>query len=145
MRTHSQSVQDQFDPRAQAYLSSAVHAAGPDLAAARERRIPVTNTPNVLTDECADLAIGLMLTSARQILFADRYVRDGSWATKGPIRRRLLEGAEPVRRMGASPCRRACSSGRARETSDAPAGGVKRRRRGCDDLQRPRTARAEKG
>ncbi len=56
-----------------------------DLAAARERRIPVTNTPNVLTDECADLAIGLMLTSARQILFADRYVRDGSWATKGPI------------------------------------------------------------
>jgi lactate dehydrogenase-like 2-hydroxyacid dehydrogenase len=56
-----------------------------DLAAARERKIPVTNTPNVLTDECADLAIGLMLASARQILFADRYVRDGSWASKGPI------------------------------------------------------------
>ena len=33
----------------------------------------------------ADLAIGLMLASARQILFADRYVRDGSWRTKGPI------------------------------------------------------------
>jgi len=56
-----------------------------DLAAARERRIPVTNTPNVLTDECADLAIGLMLASARQILFADGYVRDGSWITKGPL------------------------------------------------------------
>jgi lactate dehydrogenase-like 2-hydroxyacid dehydrogenase len=56
-----------------------------DLAAARERRIPVSNTPGVLTDECADLAIGLMLASARQILFADRYVRDGSWAAKGPI------------------------------------------------------------
>ena len=56
-----------------------------DLAAARERNIPVTNTPNVLTDECADLAIGMMLASARQIVFADRYVRDGTWARKGPI------------------------------------------------------------
>ena len=56
-----------------------------DLAAARERSIPVSNTPDILTDEVADLAIGLMLASARQILFADRYVRDGSWASKGPI------------------------------------------------------------
>jgi ubiquinone/menaquinone biosynthesis C-methylase UbiE len=36
MRTHAQAVQDQFDPQAQAYLTSAVHAAGPDLEAARE-------------------------------------------------------------------------------------------------------------
>jgi lactate dehydrogenase-like 2-hydroxyacid dehydrogenase len=56
-----------------------------DLAAARERGIPVTNTPGILADEVADLAIGLMLASARQIPFADRYVRDGSWANKGPI------------------------------------------------------------
>jgi D-3-phosphoglycerate dehydrogenase len=56
-----------------------------DLAAARERGVPVTNTPDILTDEVADLAIGLMLASARQILFADRYVRDGTWASKGPI------------------------------------------------------------
>jgi lactate dehydrogenase-like 2-hydroxyacid dehydrogenase len=56
-----------------------------DLAAARERNIPVSNTPGILTDEVADLAIGLMLASARQILLADRYVRDGSWAAKGPI------------------------------------------------------------
>jgi len=56
-----------------------------DLAAARERGVPVTNTPGILTDEVADLAIGLMLASARQILFADRYVRDGSWKSKGPI------------------------------------------------------------
>src|ERR1044071_6638171 len=56
-----------------------------DLSAARERNIPVSNTPGVLTDECADLAVGMMLASARQILFADRYVRDGSWKTKGPI------------------------------------------------------------
>jgi lactate dehydrogenase-like 2-hydroxyacid dehydrogenase len=56
-----------------------------DLAAARERAIPVTNTPGVLADECADLAIGMMLTSARQIVMADRYVRSGEWL-KGPIR-----------------------------------------------------------
>jgi D-3-phosphoglycerate dehydrogenase len=56
-----------------------------DLAAAHERKIPVTNTPGILTDEVADLAIGLMLASARQIIFADRYVRDGSWGAKGPI------------------------------------------------------------
>jgi lactate dehydrogenase-like 2-hydroxyacid dehydrogenase len=56
-----------------------------DLAAARERNVPVTNTPGILTDEVADLAIGLMLASARQILFADRYVREGLWASKGPI------------------------------------------------------------
>src|SRR5712675_1863208 len=56
-----------------------------DLAAARERGIPVTNTPGILTDEVADLAIGLMLASARQVIFADRYVRDGSWGAKGPI------------------------------------------------------------
>jgi lactate dehydrogenase-like 2-hydroxyacid dehydrogenase len=56
-----------------------------DLAEARERNIPVTNTPGILTDEVADLAIGLMLASARQIIFADQYVRDGSWGAKGPI------------------------------------------------------------
>lgn len=37
MRTHTETVQDQFDPQAQAYLTSRVHAAGPDLRAAFER------------------------------------------------------------------------------------------------------------
>jgi lactate dehydrogenase-like 2-hydroxyacid dehydrogenase len=55
-----------------------------DLAAARERAIAVTNTPGVMADDVADLAIGLMLASARGIVAADRFVRDGQW-TKGPI------------------------------------------------------------
>jgi D-3-phosphoglycerate dehydrogenase len=55
-----------------------------DLAAARERAIAVTNTPGVMADAVADLAIGLMLASARDIVAADRFVRDGQWA-KGPI------------------------------------------------------------
>jgi ubiquinone/menaquinone biosynthesis C-methylase UbiE len=37
MRSHSQAVHDQFDTQAQAYLTSAVHAAGPDLRAAHDR------------------------------------------------------------------------------------------------------------
>jgi lactate dehydrogenase-like 2-hydroxyacid dehydrogenase len=56
-----------------------------DLAAARERNIPVTNTPAVFDDECADLAIGLMIASCRQIVYADHYVRSGEWKAKGPI------------------------------------------------------------
>jgi len=55
-----------------------------DLAAARERRLAVTNTPGILADEVGDLAIGLMLASARQIASADRFVREGHWE-KGPI------------------------------------------------------------
>jgi lactate dehydrogenase-like 2-hydroxyacid dehydrogenase len=56
-----------------------------DLKAAREKNIPVTNTPDVIAPEVADLAIGMMLASARQIVMAEKYVRDGSWAAKGPI------------------------------------------------------------
>lgn len=57
---------------------------GIDLAAAREREIPVTNTPGVMAEECADLAIGMMLASARQIVYADYHVRGGGWL-RGPI------------------------------------------------------------
>jgi lactate dehydrogenase-like 2-hydroxyacid dehydrogenase len=50
-----------------------------DLAAARERGVAVTNTPDVLTDDVADLALGLMLAALRGIAMADRYVRTGLW------------------------------------------------------------------
>jgi hydroxypyruvate reductase len=52
---------------------------GVDVAAARERGIAVTNTPEVLNDEVADLAIGLAIAVARRIPQADRYVREGKW------------------------------------------------------------------
>ncbi len=58
---------------------------GVDVAAALERRVPVTHTPGVLNDEVADLAIGLMLSVARRIPQADRYVRAGRWAAEGPM------------------------------------------------------------
>ncbi|MGZ5712884.1 MAG: NAD(P)-dependent oxidoreductase, partial [Caldimonas sp.] len=57
---------------------------GIDVAAARERGIAVTNTPDVLNDEVADLAIGLVIAVARRIPQADRYVREGRWAN-GPM------------------------------------------------------------
>ena len=64
---------------------------GVDVAAALERRIPVTHTPNVLNDEVADLAFALMLGVARQIPQADRYVRQGRWARDGamPLARKV--------------------------------------------------------
>jgi hydroxypyruvate reductase len=62
-----------------------------DVAAAKERGIPVTHTPNVLNDEVADLAIGLMLSVARRIPLADRYVREGKWESQGnmPLARKM--------------------------------------------------------
>ncbi|MBI2770672.1 MAG: 2-hydroxyacid dehydrogenase [Burkholderiales bacterium] len=52
---------------------------GVDVAAAQERKIPVSHTPDVLNDEVADLAIALMLAVARRIPQADQYVRGGRW------------------------------------------------------------------
>ena len=57
---------------------------GIDVAAARERGIAVTHTPNVLNDEVADLAIALVLAVSRRLIEADRYVRSGQWS-KGPM------------------------------------------------------------
>ncbi len=57
---------------------------GIDVAAARERAIPVTHTPGVLNDDVADLAMGLLLAVARRIPQADRFIRDGNWP-KGPM------------------------------------------------------------
>ncbi len=51
-----------------------------DLAYAKERGIRVTNTPDVLTGDVADLAIGLTLSLLRKIGAGDVYVRSGAWA-----------------------------------------------------------------
>lgn len=56
-----------------------------DVRSALERGVPVTHTPDVLNDEVADLAIGLMLSIARRIPHADRYVKDGRWHAQGPL------------------------------------------------------------
>lgn len=53
-----------------------------DAAEAGRRGIVVTNTPDVLTDEVADLAVGLLLAAIRRIPQADRYLRAGHWLQK---------------------------------------------------------------
>lgn len=54
-----------------------------DAAAAATRGIVVTNTPDVLTEEVADTAIGLLLMTARELSAAERYLREGRWAKEG--------------------------------------------------------------
>ena len=54
-----------------------------DLEAARRRGVIVTNTPDVLSDAVADLAIGLLLAVSRRICQADRFVRAGQWPSGG--------------------------------------------------------------
>jgi hydroxypyruvate reductase len=58
---------------------------GVDVPAALARGVMVTHTPDVLNDEVADTALGLMLSVARQLPAADRYVRAGSWESQGPM------------------------------------------------------------
>jgi lactate dehydrogenase-like 2-hydroxyacid dehydrogenase len=55
-----------------------------DASAAASRGIVVTNTPGVLDEEVADLAVGLLLATLRRIPQADRFVREGRWPA-GPF------------------------------------------------------------
>ncbi|MDA1312164.1 MAG: D-glycerate dehydrogenase [Acidobacteria bacterium] len=50
-----------------------------DIAAATQRRIVVTNTPDVLTDTTADFAFTLLMATARRLVEADKYLRVGKW------------------------------------------------------------------
>lgn len=60
----------------------AVHGVGldkVDLDLAAARGVAVTTTPGVLTEDVAELAIGLWLALSRRLVSADRYVREGRW------------------------------------------------------------------
>jgi lactate dehydrogenase-like 2-hydroxyacid dehydrogenase len=50
-----------------------------DAAAATERGVVVTNTPDVLSDEVADLAIGLLISTVRQLPRAEAFLRNRNW------------------------------------------------------------------
>jgi lactate dehydrogenase-like 2-hydroxyacid dehydrogenase len=50
-----------------------------DAAYARDHNIMVTNTPDVLTEEVADIAMGLLIATLREFIKADRYLRSGLW------------------------------------------------------------------
>lgn len=66
---------------------------GVDVPAVKARGAKVTHTPQVLNDDVADLALGLMLSAARQIPAADRFVRSGAWPQGAMPLQRKLSGA----------------------------------------------------
>lgn len=87
-----------------------------DVAAARQRGVVVTNTPDVLTDDTADMGMALTLAVFRRIVEGDIYVRSGQWIKKGPmplgrtLRGRTM-GVVGMGRIGQAVARRAAAFG----------------------------------
>lgn len=75
-------------PKLEIIASMGVGVDTVDLKAAKARGIAVTNTPDVLNDDVADLAIAMMLMASRNLAVSDRYVREGKW----------LKGSQPLAR-----------------------------------------------
>ena len=81
-----------------------------------EHNIIVTNTPDVLTEEVADVAMGLLISTVREFIKADRYVRSGLWQTQnyplsvGSLRDRKV-GIVGMGRIGQAIARRLERSG----------------------------------
>ncbi|MFL5388928.1 MAG: 2-hydroxyacid dehydrogenase [Myxococcales bacterium] len=75
-----------------------------DVEAARRHGVIVTNTPDVLNDEVADLSVALLLATVRQIPQAERYLRSGRWLSGnfplGPTLRDRTVGLIGMGRIG---------------------------------------------
>ncbi len=74
-----------------------------DMTTVRARGIGISNTPGLLTEDVADLAMALMLASARDILSQTQYIRDGRWTTiaaKVPLGRSLKNKAIGIVGLG---------------------------------------------
>ncbi|MBV9532800.1 MAG: 2-hydroxyacid dehydrogenase, partial [Bradyrhizobium sp.] len=82
-----------------------------DAAYARDNNIMVTNTPDVLTEEVADITMGLLIATLREFVKADRYLRSGLWLTQqyplsaGSLRDRTI-GMVGMGRIGQAIARR---------------------------------------
>jgi lactate dehydrogenase-like 2-hydroxyacid dehydrogenase len=82
-----------------------------DAAAAAKRGIVVTHTPDVLNEEVADTAIGLLLCTIREFPLAERFVRAGEWhkrnypLSKATLRNRTI-GLIGMGRIGLAIARR---------------------------------------
>lgn len=82
-----------------------------DVAAAMARGVPVTNTPDILTNDVADLAMALLIASSRRMFAAERFVRDGKWlSNETPLSRSVAGktlGILGLGRIGMAIARRA--------------------------------------
>lgn len=65
-----------------------------DLKHAAGRKIIVTNTPDVLNDDVANMAIALLLATSREICNGDRYVREGKWLNGAMHLTRAIRGRQ---------------------------------------------------
>ena len=77
-------VMDAAGPNLKVISNHAVGVDNVDVAAATARRIPVGNTPGILTDATADMAFTLLLAAARRVVEGDRLVKAGGWKTWSP-------------------------------------------------------------
>jgi len=86
-----------------------------DLAHARRRGIAVAHTPDELTEDVADFAIGLLYAAARRVPEADRFVRAGRWRegrmSPSISLHRKRAGIVGLGRIGAAIARRAAGIG----------------------------------
>jgi glyoxylate reductase len=82
---------DRAGPQLKIVSNFAVGFDNVDVSACTRRKVPVGNTPGVLTETTADLAWALLMAAARRLVEGDRYVRDGKWKTWGPM---LLMGPD---------------------------------------------------
>jgi glyoxylate reductase len=84
-----------------------------DVDAATSRGVAVTNTPGVLTETTADFAFTLLMATARRLVEADRYTRDGKWKSWMPMLflgqdiHRATLGLVGLGRIGAAMAKRA--------------------------------------
>jgi len=77
---------DIFDaaPKAKIFANYAVGFNNIDLAAAKERGVTITNTPDVLTDSVAELTFTLMLAISKRLVESDTYMRTGKYTGWAP-------------------------------------------------------------
>jgi lactate dehydrogenase-like 2-hydroxyacid dehydrogenase len=80
----SADVVARLDPRLRIVANHSVGVDHCDLAALKSRGIVVTNTPDVLSDATAEIAMLLMLGAARHAVQGDRLVRQGEWDSWSP-------------------------------------------------------------
>ena len=80
-------------PHLKVISNMAVGVDNVDVAAATTRKLPVGNTPGVLTNATADQTFALLLAAARRVVEGEKYVRSGKWITWDP---QLLLGADLV-------------------------------------------------
>ncbi|OQM74884.1 2-hydroxyacid dehydrogenase [Manganibacter manganicus] len=73
-------------PKVEIVANFGVGYDGVDAAYAGKNGIMVTNTPDVLTEEVADSAVGLLISAIREFPRAEAWLRAGNWVTKGHYR-----------------------------------------------------------